>query len=96
MKHDWNLSAHTAVAELMIDSNYRAEFTHKDDSACVAEHHWRNPAYCLRVLAVAAVWMIPGILVGLMAGLFLTWDPSVAGATGGFVGGAAGGWLEAA
>ena len=62
------------------------------------EGDWRNPAFAVRVVAVGAVWALPGVLAGLMASLPLgpTADPAAAAAVGAVLFAFAGGRWEAA
>lgn len=61
------------------------------------EGDWRNPTYAVRVVAVGAVWGLPGVLAGLMANLPLgfTADPTAAATVGAVLFAFAGGRWEA-
>ena len=68
-----------------------------DNSSEHAAATWRNPPHVLRIGLVAAVWMLPGVLLGLMTALVVPFasDPATAGFVGAVLGGAIGAWIEA-
>ncbi|HEX4612103.1 MAG TPA: hypothetical protein VH092_28160 [Urbifossiella sp.] len=57
---------------------------------------WRNPPPAVRVGLVAAVWILPGVIVGLLGALALPGspDPTAAGVLGASLAGATGAWIE--
>jgi len=58
--------------------------------------NWKNPSRSWRIALVAASWSIPGMLLGLLASLFLPsiLEPSIAASVGTILGGIAGARLE--
>jgi hypothetical protein len=88
----------SAVDESMhCDDEYLRNDRTYDDNSVFPVGAWRYPPLTLRIALVAAVWMLPGVLVGLMADLVVpfTSDPIAAGFLGAVLGGTVGVWLEA-
>lgn len=79
------------------DIDRRCEGDSPGDDPGGADGGWRYPTYEVRVVLVAAVWVVPGVLFGLMAAVLLAGggDPAPVAAAFGVLFGAAGAWQEA-